>query len=685
MLSFLILILCLSLSIQHPNKVQAQEEPFATPGPQSYSASVSATMPDIVPPSAPLLISPEDDELVNTNRPQFVWREATDNVAMSHYQLYLDGTLELDNLDEVGTYPLYSLAYNSTLGYYYLDVIYNLDQGQHTWKITAVDAVGLTNDSVTWSFTVDSVAPQFVLTDIGDETVTISAQDASTVPDQPIQLDNNEPLLLAYGEPYSEVQLTVEIPGQDNHYVEVDINGEGNWSYRLPILPRDKIITLNFTIIDLANHISTLTNVKIIIPSQLITIPQVTVTPVPGSFTSLITDVSKIIKPEPTPSQGKLELIKTPIIIPIKPAKELVHDVIRWLTPTPILEVTARPWFVRWLAWLGPWLVLLIVSWPAIIATLLLARQFGFLISGKHLLKIWQVLGVIPYQDREGWIFNSNFPHWLDNKIAREAQRFAHPGIAFAQLFALSKPEQPGFPPFYQTVLTDRNGLYLPLQLPINKYQLSVQAEHFRYPTLTVRPPGVPLTDYYQAEEQEVAIDRISLSLQIPVDPVSANPEDQPVHSLKAPASLLEKLKNWLAKIIVFDNFVVLANIVLASFVILFWPSLLNLVCLAVYLILGLYYLFKDQLFGNVKGIVVDKNSNFVQNALVRLIKQDGSRQTFVALTNQEGRFCFHFKTGDYKLRVNRPGFEQAISSVEDQTVVINNWWEQKRLALLVS
>lgn len=650
-------------------------EAYPTPPPSEQEVFLSAVMPDIVPPTAPILIAPQDNELVSTNRPQFVWLESTDNVAMSHYQLTIDGELVLDNLATPGNYELYNLSYNSSLGYYYLDIKFDLDQGQHTWKITAVDAVGLTNDSVTWSFTVDSIPPHFILTQIGDVEVSISAQDESTIPEDPIEISVNEPILEAYGEANSTVQLTAIIPGQDDYYSETLIDGRGNWSHQLPILPRDTVITLNFIIIDLARHIRVLEGVKIMIPIDVITIPLPTaVTTVEPSPTPH----PDIIDPEPTKPP-----IIPPIEIPYKPPKEVVYEIIRWLTPTPIWRIASRDPFQTWLQFVGPWLALIILGWPTALATLLLARKFGLLISGKHLIKIWQALGVIPHEDREGWIFDSRFTQWLEKeskKIWLAETNLIDLGIPFAQVIAISQPSDPSFPPFYQTVLTDQHGLYLPLKLPLNKYRLSVQAQDYRYPTLQQRPENIKLIDFYKAEEQEVKIDRTNLSLQIPLDPVDTAEDYE-----RGKTNWLRKIQLWLANIIVFSSPIVLVNIVLASAVILFWPSTVNLTALTLYLILGLYYLFKQRLFGNIQGLVIDKDGNFVQNALIRLIKQDGSGQTFAALTNDQGKFYYYFKSGHFKLTASKPCHKQVINTETENEVQVEGWWQQKRVVLAVS
>lgn len=591
---------------------------------------VSATIPDTQQPATPILISPENGELVSTNKPQFVWQASSDNVAISHYQLFVDDRLLVDNIMETGVFNLYNLTYNNELERFYLDSKFNLDQGIHSWKITAVDTAGLKTVSAIWSFTVDSIPPHFTLTQIGDKEVSISTQNLSTISEEPLEILINEPLLKGAGEAMSEVQLTAIIPEQDNHLNKTNINSQGQWEHPLPILPRDTVITLNFVIVDLARHVSVLENVKIIIPSE---------TPVP---------------------------------------KEVVYDLARWITPTPFWKIINQTWFKQVLQASGPWIVVLIASWPVLLATILLMNKLDWIISFKNLIKIWQALGAIPHENREGWAF--------DSQLTFNSIRLA--GIPFARIFAISEPKHPGFPPFYQTVLTDHRGLYLPLNLPINKYRLSIQHLDYRYPTLIDRPEQTGVVDFYQAQEMETNIDHTSLSLQIPAD------SDRP-QSLTSSNNLLSRFKYrgwswatqlqvWLARIIKFNSLLVLANILLAIAASIYWTTIVNLIALTIYLIFGLYYLFKKKLFANISGVVIDKNGNFVQHAIVRLISLDDAGHIFADVTDNSGRFNFYFKQGQFEIRVNKYGLKQITETDRDKQVEVKAWWAKKRLMVMM-
>jgi len=664
------------------------------PPPVTHGATVSATMPDIVPPTAPILISPENGELLSTNRPQFVWLESTDNVEMSHYQFYLNGELVLDNLVTVGSFSQYNLNYNSELGYYYLDVKFDIPQGDNTWKIVAVDAVSLTTSSATWSFIVDSIAPSFVIIKIGEIDTSISAQDTNTIPDDPIQLSTNEPKLIAKGEANSLVQLTIKIPGQDDLNKEIWIDAQGNWNYTLPILPRDTVITLNFVIIDQARHISVIDGVKIIIPSAVIIIPPVgEVSPTPT------------LKPgEPTITPGGPVItkppVKPPIEIPYTPPKEIVHQVVRWLTPTPIWKIASRPWFSKLMDSFGPWLAVILASWPIIISTLLLMRRVGSagLLSLKQLWKIWIALGLIPWKEREGWVFDQDYYslEGVEDIL----------GVPFATVTAISQSEPNGFPPYYEQLVTDRFGLYAHTNLPAKMYKVAITHPDYRYPTKSERNQGVIAENFYKTEEMEVSLENDNLSLIIPTDNdliaemrIPTNKRGKNRYS-KIAWSFLTRLQVWLNKVAIYHSWASLINVVLLICTVIFWPSNLNKVLMVIYILYGLILIFWDKLFSNVKGLVINERGEPAQDALVRLITieaKDGrddnksdylqedeinKGKIFTTLTDKNGRFSFKMKKGQFIIKATKPNSVAKQAYKNEDVVKIDRYLDQHNLVI---
>lgn len=185
--------------------------------PKPRQANVTATVADHTPPSVPILIAPDNGSTITDSTPTFIWEGSTDDRGIGKYELYLDGSVLFGSIPTgATTNSSYTLTYDSATHRYSLTPSTALAEGNHTWKVRAIDIYDNYTDSVTWSFTLDSPPPTFILTDIGEVEVSISAQDITTVPDEPIEIEENEPLLLATGEANSTVEVTLTIPGYDN-------------------------------------------------------------------------------------------------------------------------------------------------------------------------------------------------------------------------------------------------------------------------------------------------------------------------------------------------------------------------------------------------------------------------------------------------------------------------------------
>jgi hypothetical protein len=123
--------------------------------PKNRPVNMSLTISDNEDPTAPVLIAPSNGSVVGTSTPAFVWVESTDNYGISHYILTLDGSVLFNNIPTSATansnYTLTKAGSQLTL-----TPVNGLSQGNHTWKITAVDVNGRTKDSATWTFTIPS-------------------------------------------------------------------------------------------------------------------------------------------------------------------------------------------------------------------------------------------------------------------------------------------------------------------------------------------------------------------------------------------------------------------------------------------------------------------------------------------------------------------------------------------------
>lgn len=290
-----------SLFVFNPLSIFADTLSTEGPGP-SYSQipKVSLSVVDNINPTTPILISPTNNAFITTGTPTFVWEESTDDRGINKYQWYLNGALVYDNLptgnQETSNYIYTHDTINSE---YDLQLKNALSDGTYTWKVRVYDINGNFSDSATWTFTIDTLAPNFVVTDIGEVSTSISAQDPGTIPTSPIELDNNEPLIVATGEANSTVQVTVTIPGDPTQIYNTTIDSDGNWELQLGVFERGEIITLDFIITDQAGLVSVLNGVEFIINEIIIIIPP-TASPTPTP------------PPSPLPTPG---IVIAPILI----------------------------------------------------------------------------------------------------------------------------------------------------------------------------------------------------------------------------------------------------------------------------------------------------------------------------------------------------------------------------------
>lgn len=470
--------------------------------------SVTARILDTTPPSAPILISPEDGAVINHNKPNFKWYAAADDAAISHYVLYVDGQILFNNLP-LGDFEnsSYQLVYDAFEDTYTLTVKQALADGQHSWRVMVYDYGNNSNSSATWNFRIDTLVPFFTVQQLGDVGVNISANNPSSVPATPVILFANdpwanEPVIKAIGEAYSKVQLTVTIPGQATQIINQDIDVNGNWSRKLGILPRDTDIRLDFLIIDQVGHVSVLEKLYIRIalqywptssptPTTTGTIaPSLTPTPtlsltIRPSITPSVSPTLSL-SPSPTASPSAEPTAEPTGIIPIMPPREIIHEIgvdIGERLPTPLAE-KLREWFAS-AAWDGLSRVIalyLLLLFYVLMLVSLLSKFVGSL-SG-------------PLLREAAWFF---WP-WL---------RRERPHLVFeyrdTQPAAFVKVElwrsQAGQQVLEAVRLTERTGNFADLPWPESgDYWLKVVDANYYFPVGVDKPRGLGAQQFYQQE-----------------------------------------------------------------------------------------------------------------------------------------------------------------------------------------
>jgi carboxypeptidase family protein len=627
LLSACILTIFLTLSsLLVPANARADD-----PGPQTENITISAAIIDHFGPTTPILISPENNSYVTTGYVIFVWKKSTDESGIKEYELLIDGSVLITDIppNDAET-SRFILDYDEATEYYTLRVKELIADDTHTWKIIAIDTLENGTDSATWSFTVDTQAPNFILSQVGEVPTTISAQDISTVPENPIELEENQPKLLGNGEANSTVVLTVTIPGDPTQTFTNTTDINGNWGQQLGILPRDIIMTLDFTITDQAGLISVLNDVQFIIKTKIFIFPPTspspspspTITPTPG------------VTPPPTPptSPAPTPLIAIPFTPPIEIAYEILQETWEHL-PAPLKAIVARipigtrQYLVATAINLFPISALLLLALIGLLALLAMINRFGKDLSPRLIWRTLQALRLLPAGKPQGLVYDSQ----------------THRGIPFALVEVRNKDGE-----IIDLVVTDKNGIYRGLILEPGKYQLMVSHPDYDFPTSQVRPAYLTNREFYQSEIFEVLTKHAAKNQMlylIPVDLLTKKPQNQ----FKIDLSL--ESFSRLNAVLFFPLFLVTGSLTMI------FPTVWN------WLVFGSYCIqitFKASYWFKTLGLTgntIDTNGQSLENTIVAVV--DTEAHQFAALTQAEndGSFSAYLPKQQLLLAITKPGF----------------------------
>lgn len=634
-LAFLISVLSFAGSLQNfndSNTVFAQN-------PTSENTTVTATVPiwDTTAPSTPILISPSNNSYLTVSKPDFVWQESTDNLdylsgyGMNHYTFYLDGNVLFSNIP-LGSVENseYKLVYNSTTDQYTLTPKNAIAEGTHTWKIRATDYFGNYSESVTWTFTVDTQAPQFVLNAIAEAVVSISAQDVSTIPANPVEIETNRPTLSATGEASSTVELTVVIPDQADLNYSTTIASNGTWSLELPLLPRDVVIYLSFTITDPAGNVSVLTNVPFIINTPVIIITPVLPTPTPAPTPTPDPGATPGPEPEPTPepTTPQIPSIQIPILPPEEFANAVITDVAQYIPPAVINLAGLVPDFILTpLEESTPYAGLLVSALLPAVATAAVASQFGGGLSLIVLVRILQALGLLPKGYPQGFVYDS-----LTGKP-----------IPFA-LITIRTFTQDVTQELIETVVTDVNGFYSGIKLPNGTYVISVAHQEYLFPSKKQRAAYLDVANHYLGEPFTISSQKQDILFFIPMDPVSPEQVKKGGNLFRLRLSQLSRIGSSLTLPLWF----------LSGIFALIYPSVWNTLVFGIYCaILGkrAYSWFRIPV---ITGVVIDTAGEPLQDVIIRISKPGGSNVAGVLRSNTNGEFKFYGQKEVYLVSVHK-------------------------------
>lgn len=170
--------------------------------PQSNSTSVTATVPGE--PDTPTLISPANNAVISTTAPTFIFNPSLGAVYVDHYQLWIDGNLNTNN---IGSSTITITA----------NALTALTQGQHTWMIKAIGEYGTSRNSATWTFTIDTTAPLILINQVAEHSTSLSSLDLTTIPAGLTFATNQRQPIIA-GQSEANAQLTLILTGHTIAY-----------------------------------------------------------------------------------------------------------------------------------------------------------------------------------------------------------------------------------------------------------------------------------------------------------------------------------------------------------------------------------------------------------------------------------------------------------------------------------
>lgn len=536
--------------------------------PKTRSSVVTASVPDIVPPSAPILVSPLNSAVLTNNQVSFVFTGSTDNVGIDHYQFWLDGVLTYANLNPSGEittqYSLTVIGNQFTL----LPALAQTD-GDHTWKVVALDAAGNLANSATWQYSVDSQAPTFLITSIDGQVYSISAQDLLTIPTTAIPVASAEPILSGLGEVNSTGVVSVSISGQATQLITFSISSAGVWQIQLPSIPYDTTVWLNFTITDPAGNVSVLSDLPLIRPSTPVIVATPTVGVISGtpSPTIPLPPIIGPVMPSPPFPALPLPLPSLPFPLP-SPFQPIVEQVTRLSQAPRVLLAQMMP-VSTMASWQEPSIsifqlilpILSILNWlwlilPILITLLWVSRFLPQAFTRQGFKQLWWAIDFRRDQEPRGAVF-----------LMPSLQP-----LAFASLTVISKLSNGQTLVSYR--LTNQWGEYLPMNLPLGNHTISINTPGTLFPAVFNVPAHTLFSTYYLGEEWIIDSTHQEPYLLIPVLKTDQKPRHNP--------------PGWLLKLTHQQGKTTGGQLALVALTVILLPSLLNLAAFIVLIMLVL-------------------------------------------------------------------------------------------------
>lgn len=450
--------------------------------------------------------------------PKFVWTGSSDNVAIDFYRVWLDGSILLDEIDPS----------SGTVNTFEYTPTHATADGEHSWQVQAIDTSGNFAFSAAWSFVIDTLAPQFIITDIDQTSTQIAA--ASNHNFQTYIVETTTPTLKGTGEIGSQVQLYIALSGGETLELQFTIGQAGNWEIKLPTLTENVLIYLTFVIKDQANNVSIIDRLPI-----KVTLPKATKAPI---IPSLLENI--ISRPDLPQSPGRASTA-----IGLFESLRQERNVLIGILPEPVVQFITKTQNQP----LSDWLVLIWILLSIALGLLYLATRLNSKLGLRQLAEFLWILGWIPIKGNKGLVFDP-----VKN------QAFSLVKLSIYQIRAEFNTRN-------KELMSNRAGEYLLPILNPGEFKLDVKHQSGFFPCLEPRPEAATWQNYYLGEKFKLETSRELPVYKIPLTRVAGRAINQ--------LPVIIKLASWS------DKTSLLINLPICLILTLLFPSLVNLVSLA--------------------------------------------------------------------------------------------------------
>lgn len=557
---------------------------------QPDPVQVTAIVSDLVPPSTPILISPENGAKLRITTIPFVWKGSTDNWLMDHYTLTVNDSVLFDDIPlEATSSAEYDLTYDSGTDYYTLTPTQTFSDGSYDWDVTAWDYHGNSAVSVDWTFTIDTQAPSFAITKVEDKTVNITTSDSSSVPTDPIQLEENEPTLSGTGEANSTVHLTLTYPDGSIHEVTFTIGSDGTWSVTLDELPRDGKILLDFLITDPTGNVSILEDVPLILYSPTVTIP------VPSSIPLL-------------PSHPSIPAITIPILPPIEYIPPIIKEPVKKIPKRVVyfvrnIEASVKESTITWLEKLLTVVALLLLVPLPLTKLSILNFKHRHYLSRQLVKEFFWLVGPTPKKHPQGIVVNRNTMAAIPYAL-----------VLFSGTTSTGEHVS-------NTRITNEQGIFPYEELPEGEYRISIHHSKYFFPSLSKVPQHLDWNSFYTGASFTVKNGTLIPALSIPVELLE-----------KQRFRLLDQVTEGILSLPELS----IPLLFIIGVVTLFFPSIINITVTAIYTV----FFLKKKFWSpgeKMMFMIADPQKKGIKNAICVVKSQHSELIEKIQQTNEKG------------------------------------------------